>query len=72
MVVPVGKKYGRHKVQPTGHIVSRAADYLYQRFKDQFIAPLPEEGGKIKKKDVKQWVAANLPNMEQVNELYFD
>lgn len=70
MVVPVGNKYGKYKIPNTGHLVSRAADYLYQRFKDKFIATLPAEGGKLEKRAVKQWVFSNLPDMAQVNELY--
>jgi hypothetical protein len=39
---------------------------LYQRFKEQFIAPLPASGGTIKKDAILQWIAEQGVDYENV------
>jgi hypothetical protein len=39
---------------------------LYQRFKEQFIAPMPESGGIIKKEAILQWIGAQGVDHENV------
>lgn len=40
-----------------GSVISTTAARLYQKFKWAFIAPLPEEGGKIGKQLVRDWIS---------------
>lgn len=70
VLLPVGKKHGSTKVGKHGDRVSISASYLYQKFKQEFIATLPEQGGKIERKKVDEWIWQNLPPLGEIDGLY--